>query len=103
MIKKTLATLALIPSLLQAGELPQELVMVTDVGKVAITIKDCPVPNRHGFTLAAYATELKEGKTIIHKGCWFRSGDIVNIWFYEEQPALVASYRDYHFKPESNL
>ena len=46
-MKKLLALLTL-PLIAQA-ELPQELVMPTDVGKVAITIKECQVQNRHGF------------------------------------------------------
>ena len=103
MVKKLLATLALLPTLLIAAELPQELVMPTDVGKVAITVKDCPIENRHGFGLEAYATEHKEGQVIIHKGCWTKKGDIVYIWFYNEQPPIIASYKDTHFKPENKL
>lgn len=102
-MKKLIASLFMLPTLLFAGELPQELTMPTDVGKVAITVKECPVQNRHGFGLEAYATEWKDGQTVVHKGCWTKQGDIVYIWFYEEEPPLVASYKDYHFKPETNL
>lgn len=103
MVKKLLATLALLPTLLIAAELPQELVMPTDVGKVAITVKDCPVKNRHGFVFEAYATEWKDGQNVIHKGCWTKKGDIVYIWFYEESEPIIASYKDYHFKPSLEM
>jgi len=100
---KALLTALLTAPLIAQAELPQELVMPTDVGKVAITVKDCTVQNRHGFAFEAYATEWKDGMNIIHKGCWLKKGDIVYIWFYDEEPPLVASYKDFHFKPESKL
>lgn len=101
-MKKLLTALLALPLIAQA-ELPQELVMPTDVGKVAITSKDCSMPNRHGFVFDAYATEFKDGMNIVHKGCWMKKGDIVYIWFYDEEPPLVASYKDFHFKPENKL
>ena len=89
---KKLLTLALLwTTTVFAAELPQELSMPTDVGKVAITTKDCPIENKHGFVFEAYATEHKDGEVIIHKGCWNRQGDIVYIWFYNETPTIVAS------------
>ena len=100
-MKKLFALLAF-PLIAQA-ELPQELSMPTDVGKVAITSKDCPAANRHGFIYEAYATEFKGGEVIIHKGCWVKKDDIVHIWFYEEIEPIVASYKDYHFKPENKI
>lgn len=101
-MKKLLTALLSAPLIAQA-ELPQELVMPTDVGKVAITSKDCSVPNRHGFVFDAYATEFKDGMNLVHKGCWMKRGDIVYIWFYEEQPPVVASYKDFHFKPQDKF
>jgi hypothetical protein len=103
MVKKLLATLTLLPTLLIAAELPQELIMPTDVGRVAITIKECPVKNRHGFEFEAYALELKNGESFVHPGCWTKKGDIVYIWFYEEVEPIVASYKDYHFKPAESM
>lgn len=99
MVKKLLATLTLLPSLLIAAELPQELSMPTDVGKVAITVTECPVKNKYGFNFRAYAQEFKEGKEVIHEGCWTKDKDIVYIWFYNEPEPVVASYKDYYFKP----
>lgn len=93
----------LLPVVVFADELPKELVMPTDVGKVAITTEDCPKQDNHKFPFKAYATEWKDGMQIIHKGCWSKSSDIVYIWFYDEEPGLIASYKDYHFKPEKNL
>lgn len=103
-MKKIIALLALV-SLPAFAELPQELAMKTDVGKVALTIKECPVKNTHGFSYSAYATEFNKevGGQVIHKGCWSKDGDVVSIWFYDEDPPLVATYKDYHFKPEPNL
>lgn len=98
-MKKILALLAL-PFIAFAGEPPKELAMLTDVGRVVITVKDCPVKNNYGFSLQAYATE--KGKPN-HDACWMKQGDIVYIWFYDETPSVVASYKDYYFKPEINL
>lgn len=98
-MKKLLTLLLLTFSMTALAELPQELVMPTDVGKVGITIKECPVKNRHGFEFEAYALEFKNGESFIHPGCWTKKGDIVYIWFYEETEPIVASYKDYHFKP----
>ncbi len=96
-MKKYLLLLAL--PLIANAEPPQELSMPTDVGKVAITVKECTVPNEHGFKYQAYATEHKNGEIITHKGCWNKKEHIVHIWFYEEDPKLVASFKDSHFKP----
>jgi len=96
-MKKYLLLLAL--PLIANAEPPQELSMPTDVGKVAITVKDCLVPNEHGFKYEAYATEHKNGEIITHKGCWNKKDHIVHIWFYDENPTIVASFKDSHFKP----
>jgi len=77
----------------------QELSMKTDVGEVVLQITPCTVKNKHGFAYSAYATE----GDIIHKGCWHKDGDIVNIWFYDENPTLVASFKDYYFLPKPTL
>lgn len=98
MVKSLVALLSF--PLIALAELPQELVMPTDVGKVVISVKDCSVQNRHGFIYEAYATEFKDGQTTTHQGCWMKRGDIVYIWFYEEQPTIVASYKDFYFKPQ---
>lgn len=99
-MKTGVAFLLAVPTMLYAAELPKELSMLTDVGKVAITVDDCPVKNKYGFNLRAYATE--KGKEN-HNGCWMKKGDIVYIWFYDETPSVVASYKDYYFKPEINI
>jgi hypothetical protein len=92
-------TFALGISIAKAEELPKELVMKTDVGEVVLTVEECHVVNEHGFAYHAYATE----GDIKHNGCWNKDHDIVNIWFYEEPKDLVATYRDYHFKPRPNM
>jgi len=76
-----------------------ELSMKTDVGEVVLQATACTVKNKHGFAYSAYATE----GNIIHKGCWHKDGDIVNIWFYDENPTLVASFKDYYFLPKPSL
>lgn len=81
----------------------EELSMKTDVGKVSLTDKPCVEQNTHGFDWEAYATENDphSGVTgIVHKGCWSKVGDIVSIWFYQETPKLLATYKDYYFKKE---
>ena len=72
-----------------------ELVLTTTVGEVVLTVEPCAVTNEHGFEYISYATD--NGSR--HEGCWFKDHDIVNIWFYAENPALVATYKDYYFKP----
>lgn len=79
-----------------------ELAMATDVGEVVLTVKDCDKENKRGFIYSAYATEKYDnttGTARVHAGCWYKDHDIVNIWFYDESEPLVATYRDYHFKP----
>lgn len=76
-----------------------ELEMKTDVGSVVLTIKECKVANTGHFEYEAYATD----GAVIHKGCWNKDHDIVNIWFYDEKPQLVASFKDYYFTPKARL
>lgn len=100
-MKKILALLAL--PLVAYAEPPKELVMPTDVGKVAITSTPCTVENKHGFVYEAYATEHKDGGVITHKGCWNKKDNVVHIWFYDEEPPIVATFKDTHFKAETKL
>lgn len=78
-----------------AEERVEELSLTTGVGELVLKATPCSVENKFGFLNEAYATEGKD----VHAGCWFKDHDIVNIWFYEETPALVATYRDYYFLP----
>jgi len=100
-MKKLLVLLAL--PLVAFAEPPNEIVILTDVGKIAITKNACPVLNVGGFKLEAYATEHKDGVVITHKGCWNKKDHIVNIWFYEEEPPITACFKDSMFKAESKL
>ena len=99
---KSLWIACLIALNVSAEELPQELAMGTDVGEVVLTVKNCDIQNKNGFIYSAYATEKYDnttGESKTHAGCWFKDHDIVNIWFYEESEPIVATYKDYHFKP----
>lgn len=95
-------TLLLFP-VVALAELPQELVMHTDVGRVAITSKECPQKNKYGFNYEAYATEYTTQGVVRHEGCWYKKEDLVYIWFYNEEEPIVATYKDYHFKPAEHL
>lgn len=77
-----------------AEELPQEMVIKTDVGEVVLKTNACKVDNNRGFIYKAYATD----GAVVHNGCWFKDHDIVNILFYDEPVKLVASFKDYLFK-----
>lgn len=101
-MKKVLLSLLFFP-LIAFAELPQELSMDTDVGKVAITSKECPIKNTYGFTFRAYATEFSLEGQKVHEGCWQRKEDIVYIWFYNEPEPIIASYKDYYFKEKVPL
>ncbi len=85
--------------------LPDHLEMKTDVGKVVIEIAECPLKNIKGFQYKAYATDNSQvthlGHDTVHDGCWKKVGNVVHVWFYNEIEPVVASYKDYHFKPET--
>ena len=90
-----LVLMLLLSSPVFAENYTSELVLTTAVGEVVLTVEPCDIPNEHGFEYISYATE----NSVRHEGCWFKDHDIVNIWFYAEDPALVATYKDYYFKP----
>ena len=90
-----LLTFTLGVKIAKADELPKELAMKTDVGEVVLTVEECQVVNEQEFNYSAYATDGE----VVHKGCWSKDNDVVSIWFYAEPQHLVATYRDYHFKP----
>jgi hypothetical protein len=80
----------------KAEELPKELTLKTVTGEVVLTVNPCNVVNEHGFEYEAYATD----GAVVHKGCWYRDHDIVNILFPFEEPApLIATFRDHLFVP----
>ncbi len=86
--------------------LPHEASMNTDSGVITLLETPCSEPNQHGFIYAATATEISvsQGLVMTHPGCWYRDGETVSIWFYDESPTIVATYRDYWFKvPPSDV
>lgn len=103
-MKRLLLVSALIAASVFVQVSAEELSMPTDVGKVALTDLPCGLADNKGFDWVAYATEdaAKTGVVNRHEGCWRKDGDIVYIWFYNEVPAPVASYKDYYFKGETN-
>lgn len=75
-----------------------ELAMNTDVGQVVLTVKECKMPNRHGFEYEAYATEKGHDD---HPGCWKTEGPLVYVWFPEISG--VATYKKMLFVPRQKI
>lgn len=106
LVASTLAGLTFLHSLnATAGDVAKTLEMPTYVGKIVLTVEQCPKENKHNFNYKAYATEKNThtGILTVHEGCWNKDVDIVNIWFYNEVPELVATYKDYYFVPSPTL
>ena len=105
-MKYLLSALLAISLNVYAEELPKTLEMATEVGKVVLTVEPCQVTTQnHGFIYRAYATDKnsRTGLETVHEGCWNKDVDIVNIWFYNEDPSIIATYKDYYFVPPETL
>lgn len=88
-------------SIVFAEPLPIQRVMLTDVGKIVLEDTPCPLAKNHNFEWKAYATDndgAHTGDAKVHEGCWSRDQKIVSIWFYNEQPPLIATYHEMYFK-----
>lgn len=77
----------------------KELALKTEAGEVVLTVTECPIINSQGFNYRAYATD----GAIIHEGCWSIDHDIINIIFYQEEQALMATFRKHLFTPKPTL
>jgi len=76
-----------------ASDLPKELLVRSDVGEIVLTAEQCKVPSPDAFLYRAYATE----GLIEHEGCWYRSENIVNVYYPELN--AIATYKAEIFGP----
>jgi hypothetical protein len=67
---------------------------------IVLTVKPCPVDKKHHPYGKTYEYEaIAFDKTSSGKGCWYKDGDIVNVWYHEEVKIYIGSYRAYLFNP----
>jgi hypothetical protein len=101
MNKIILAALAvfLLPIFANA-ETTDQLVYDNSDYSIVLTVKPCTVDKKHfpfGMPFAYEAVAFD--KLSSGKACWFRDGDVINVWFYTEKEIYIGSYKDYLFKP----
>ncbi len=67
---------------------------------IILTVKPCKIDKKHhpfGKDFAYEATAFDE--TSLGHACWYKDGDIVSVWFWEERKIYIGSYREHLFKP----
>jgi hypothetical protein len=102
MIKTKVTTAALMVafSFTASAETTDQLVYDNPDYTIVLTVKPCPVDKKHyPFNMPFEYEAIAFDKLSSGKGCWFKDGDIVNVWFWEEREIYIGSYRDYLFKP----
>ena len=98
-MKVIFAALLLISTLAQA-EVFNELIYEDPTYSLVLTTNLCPVPHKlhpenSVFTYYArvYNSQAKG------QGCWFKDGELINVWYFEEELVFIGSYREHLFKP----
>lgn len=82
------------------AETSEQLVYDAPDYTIVLTVKPCSVDKKHyplnlPFEFEAIAFDaLSSGNA-----CWFRDGDIIQIWYYEEEKIYIGSYGERLFKP----
>jgi hypothetical protein len=100
MIKLILAALLAAFFSTANAETVDELVYDNPDYSVVITTKPCPIDKKHFPYGKPFEYEaLAFDKTSKGKGCWYRDGEIVSVWYYEEKEIFIGSYKAYLFKP----
>jgi hypothetical protein len=103
MKKPQLTTAALMVAFLLPtayAETTDQLVYDNPEYSIVLTVIPCKIDKKHhpfGKDFAYEATAFD--KTSLGHACWFRDGEIVHVWFWEEQKIYVGSYKAYLFKP----
>jgi hypothetical protein len=100
-MKPILAALAvfLLPIFANA-ETTDQLVYDNPDYSIVLTVKPCAVDKKHfpfGMPFAYEAVAFD--KLSSGKACWFRDGDVINVWYYTEKEIYIGSYKAYLFKP----
>lgn len=79
---------------IQKDKLQTNVVAKTDVGEIVLNLEACNPPSHPEFKYTAFSSDGND----IHQGCWYEDHDIINVWWWQEQDSLVATYADYYFK-----
>jgi hypothetical protein len=67
---------------------------------IVLTVKPCKIDKKHHPYGKDFAYEaLAFDKTSSGNACWFKDGDIVNVWYWEEREIYIGSYREHLFHP----
>jgi hypothetical protein len=83
-----------------SAETTDQLVYDNPDYSIVLTVKPCKIDKKHhpfGKDFAYEATAFD--KLSLGYACWYKDGDIVNVWFWEEREIYIGSYREYLFKP----
>jgi hypothetical protein len=83
-----------------SAETVDQLVYDNPDYSIVLTVKPCTVDKKHfpfGMPFAYEAVAFD--KLSSGKACWFRDGDVINVWYWEEKEIYIGSYKAYLFKP----
>jgi hypothetical protein len=83
-----------------SAETTDQLVYDNPDYSIVLTVKPCTVDKKHfpfGMPFAYEAVAFD--KLSRGKACWFRDGDVINVWYYTEKEIYIGSYKAYLFKP----
>jgi hypothetical protein len=100
MIKPILAALLAAFFTSAHAETTDQLVYDNPDYSIVLTVKPCTVDKKHfpfGMPFAYEAVAFD--KLSSGKACWFRDGDVINVWYYTEKEIYIGSYKAYLFKP----
>lgn len=92
--------LLLLNSISADAETTDQLIYDNPDYSIVLTVKPCPIDKTHyPFHMPFEYEAIAFDKTSSGKGCWFKDGDIIHIWYTEEKEIFIGSYRQYLFKP----
>jgi hypothetical protein len=83
-----------------SAETTNQLVYDNPDYSIVLTVKPCSIDKKHfPFNMPFEYEAVAFDKLSSGKACWFRDGDIVHTWYYEEKEIYIGSYRQHLFKP----
>jgi hypothetical protein len=82
------------------AETTDQLVYDNPDYSIVLTVKPCPVDAKHfPFGMKFEYEAVAFDKLSSGKACWFRDGEVINVWYYTEKEIYIGSYKAYLFKP----
>jgi hypothetical protein len=99
-MKPILAALMVAFILPVSAETTDQLIYDNPDYSIVLTVKPCSIDKKHyPFNMPFEYEAIAFDKQSSGKACWYRDGEIVHAWYYEEQEIFIGSYRQYLFKP----